>query len=166
MPSWPWEVSQLCVLSYLLNNGVMKILGHPLHLMLIHFPSALFPMDFVCAILCIYTGNAAYGDASFFALMGGVIVGWVAVITGALDLLRVMRENTGAMNSALIHGGINTTVLLGYTLFAYYYYLHPEQVHSISTANLVTKGALVFILMAGNYIGGNLILKHKVAVEK
>jgi uncharacterized membrane protein len=144
----------------------MKILGHPLHMMLIHFPSALFPMDFVCAALCLYTGNAAYGDASFFALMGGVILGWLALITGALDLITLMQKSPHALPSALIHGGINTVVMLGYSLFAYYYYLHPDLAHSVSVGSLVTKGILVFVLLGGNYIGGNLILKHKVAVEK
>jgi uncharacterized membrane protein len=144
----------------------MKILGHPLHMVLIHFPSALFPMDLVCAALCIYTGNAAYADASFFALMGGVIVGWLALITGALDLIAVMNQNPQALKSALIHGGINSVMLLGYSFFAYYYYLHPENIHTISTGTLVTKAVLVFILLVGNYIGGNLILKHKVAVAK
>jgi uncharacterized membrane protein len=144
----------------------MKILGHPLHMMLIHFPSALFPMDFIFALIFIYTGNSAFAETSFYTMCAGVILGWLAFITGCLDLITVMKENNSALKSALIHGGINTTILIGYSLLAYKYYLHPSDIHSIGTGGLIFRGILVATLLGGNYIGANLVLKHRIAVEK
>jgi uncharacterized membrane protein len=135
-------------------------------MMLIHFPSALLPMDFICAAIGYYTGNAGFATASFYALLGGTVIGWLAVMTGTMDLLLVMKENAAALNKALVHGGINTVVILGYSLVAYKAYLHYPEMKIDSMGMLVTKGILLAVLVVGNYLGANLILKHKIAVAK
>src|SRR4051812_20420578 len=101
----------------------MKFLGHPIHLMLIHFPAALFPMELVCYFIFYRTGNASFGDASFYAISGGVLLGWLAVITGSIDL--IMIKNDGDLQAkALIHGFINSTVVITYSIIAWILYKH------------------------------------------
>ena len=144
----------------------MKIFGHPVHLILIHFPSALFPMDFVCAILALYTGNNSFNNSGFYAAAGGVIVGWLAVLTGAADLLVVMKDKPKALNKALLHGSINSTVLIGYTLLAFISFKHYPELTNDNVLKLVIKGILIVLLLVGNYFGGSLILKDKVGVNE
>ena len=144
----------------------MKLFGHPLHMMLIHFPSALLPMDFICAAIGYYTGDATFAVASFYALLGGTVIGWLAVMTGTMDLLLVMKDNKTVLGKSLVHGGVNTAVMLGYSLVAYQAYLHYPELKTDTMANLVTKGILLAVLVVGNYLGANLILKHKIAVAK
>jgi uncharacterized membrane protein len=98
--------------------------------------------------------------------MGGTLSGWAAVITGTLDLITVQKEKENVMMKALVHGGINTTVLLGYSLLAYNAYRHYPAMSIDSPVILINKAILVSILIVGNYLGANLILKHKIAVEK
>lgn len=133
--------------------------------MLIHFPSALFPMDLVCACLALYTGNPSFQDASYFAMVGGVLFGALAIITGTFDLTGLIDKKPLAMKQALIHGGINTTVMIGYSVLAYRAFKAFPDLTADPVAVLVIKACLVTFMIGGNYLGGSLILKHKVALE-
>lgn len=144
----------------------MKIFGHPIHLMLIHFPSALFPMECICYGLLYFTGKSSFGDASFYAMLGGVSMGWLAVLFGILDLSKLSSEKAEIVGRGLVHGSINGAVLIVYTVIAYSLFKkYPDLPHA-SGLLLVAKVILVLLLFVGNYIGGNLVLKYKVGVEK
>ncbi len=143
----------------------MKILGHPIHLMLIHFPTALFPMDLVCSIINYYTGNTSFIDASFYAICGGVIFGWFAVAFGLFDLTGVISKSPNAIKSALIHGGLNIIVVIAYTVLAWLQYKRYPLLEADSLMTLSVKVLVNIFMLAGNYFGGRLILKYKVAVQ-
>jgi len=143
----------------------MRILGHPVHVMLIHFPSALFPMEFVCYILLFFTGKQSFADASFYAMAGGVFAGWIAVLFGALDLAKIPPYKPDVIKKALFHGSLNTVILITYTVLVYLLYKKYPQLPVASTSLLITKGMLIVLLIIGNYWGGELILKYKVAID-
>lgn len=140
----------------------MKILGHPIHLMLIHFPSALFPMELVCYAAFYFKGEQSFSTASFYALMAGSVIGWLAIITGAMDLLKIDSSRTKVMNKALIHGSINTTVVLAYSVFACIGFMKYPALPDANLTVLILKFLLVVSMLAGNYLGGSLVLKDKV----
>src|SRR5690349_17349225 len=141
----------------------MKILKHPLHVMLIHFPTALLPMDLVLSYLFYQTGNESYGSAAYYCLIAGVGLGLLAGITGFIDM--VMIKNKTAMAAAFIHGGINLTAILVFTVFAYKSWkLYPQI--AVPTLTVVSvKLITVIFMLIGNYLGGKLILKHHIAIE-
>lgn len=143
----------------------MKLFGHPIHIMLIHFPSALFPMDLICAALAWYTGNPSFTDASFFAMTGGVILGALAIITGTFDLTGLIENKPLALKKALVHGGINATVIIAYSVLALRAYKTFPDLAADGVVILVIKGCLVTFMIVGNYLGGSLILKHRVGLE-
>lgn len=143
----------------------MKIFGHPLHVMLIHFPSALFPMDFACAAIYYYTHTTSFSAASFYAMIGGVLLGWLAVIFGAFDLIRVFEKKPAVIKKALLHGGINITVVIVYTVLAYIQYKRYPSILPDGITILFIKAVTISCMIVGNFIGGSLILKDKVAVE-
>ncbi len=144
----------------------MKLAGHPVHVMLIHFPSALFPMDFACTLLAAYTGNTAFILSAFYAAAGGVIAGWLAVLTGCIDLLTVAKDKPNSLNKALLHGSINTTVLIGYTVFVFLSFRHYPELTSDSTIKVIAKAGLLALLLLGNYFGGSLVLKDRVGADE
>ena len=143
----------------------MKILGHPLHLMLIHFPSALFPMELVGYGIFYFTGDRSFATASFYAIAAGSILGWLAIITGAMDLLKLFPDRTKVMNKTLIHGSINTTVVLVYSVFAWIGFTKYPQLPEASLVVLISKAWLVAFMLVGNYLGGSLVLKDKIGVD-
>jgi uncharacterized membrane protein len=144
----------------------MKLFGHPLHLMLIHFPSALFPMDLVCSFIAFYYPNPSFTSASFYAMIGGTFLACLAVITGTFDLIGVTQHKPEAVKKALVHGGINTCVLIGYSVLCYIAFQKYPDLAPDGMSNLLIKSFLVLFMFAGNYLGGSLILKDKVGVEK
>src|SRR5213592_1852524 len=94
----------------------MKILGHPIHVMLIHFPSALLVLDPLFSALACGAGPLT-PHYVFISTGVGVVFGWLAVLTGIVDVLKLWQEKHPAVNRALIHGAVNSTVLMGFTFF-------------------------------------------------
>ncbi|HWI90466.1 MAG TPA: DUF2231 domain-containing protein [Flavisolibacter sp.] len=141
----------------------MKILHHPLHVMLIHFPTALLPMDLVLSYLFYTTGNESFGSAAFYCLIAGVGLGLLSGVTGLIDL--VMIKDKAAMSAALIHGGINLTAILIFSVFAYRSWNLYPQIQLPAITVLVVKLIIVVLMLVGNYLGGRLILKHHIAIE-
>lgn len=141
----------------------MKILRHPLHVMLIHFPTALLPMDLVLSYLFYATGNERFGSAAFYCLAGGVSLGLLSAITGLIDLL--MIKDKTSMGAALVHGSINLTAILVFSVFAYRSWNLYPQIRLPTITALAVKLATVIFLLFGNYLGGRLIFKHHIAIE-
>ena len=141
----------------------MKILKHPLHVMLIHFPTALLPMDLVLSYLFYKTGSESFGAAAFYCLIAGVGFGLLAGITGLIDLVWI-KDKT-AMAAALVHGGINLTAILVFSVFAYKTWKQYPAVEVPSIVTLVIKLLAVIFIFVCNYLGGRLIFKHHIAIE-
>jgi len=57
----------------------MKLDYHPPHLILNHFPSALFPVEFAFAAIGFYRQHFTFSYAAFYVLLAGVLLGWLAV---------------------------------------------------------------------------------------
>ena len=141
----------------------MKIFNHPVHPIMIHFPTALLPMDLVLSYLYYRTGNESFGSAAFYCLIAGVGLGLLSGITGLIDLVMI-KEKT-AMGAALIHGGINLTAILVFSVFAYRSWNLYPQIQMPAVTVLIVKMVTVIFLFVGNYLGGRLILKHHIAIE-
>jgi uncharacterized membrane protein len=144
----------------------MKVFGHPVHIMLIHFPAALFPMDLVCSVVGYITKEFSFVQASFYAMVGGAIVGCGAIITGTFDLLNVINEKPSVVKKALIHGSINGTVVVIYIVLTFVAYKSYPQLEPDQIAKIFLKGGLITFMILGNYLGGSLILKDKIGIEK
>lgn len=143
----------------------MKILGHPLHILLIHFPAALIPMDFVCTCLQNYMHNDSFGLAAFYAMAGVVVLGWLAIVFGFIDLIRIPAQEPQAQKIALVHGCINSIIIIVYTILAMKAFKVYPAPMAASTALLIVKGILVISLVIGNYLGGSLVLKYGIGTE-
>jgi uncharacterized membrane protein len=143
----------------------MKIFGHPVHMMLVHFPSALLPMDFICSLIYFFTGDQSFLTASFYAGVAGVTTGWIAAFAGALDLIKIAEEKNHLVKKVLWHAGTNLTVVAFFTVTTYKHYTHYPELQSEGAFLLLLKGVALCILIIGNFIGGNLVLKDKVAME-
>lgn len=131
--------------------------------MLIHFPAALFPMELVCYYIYYTNYDTSFSYASFYALLGGVIAGWLSVITGAIDLIGI-KDNGALQAKALIHGTVNTIVVLGYTILAAMIYKDYPNLPVATLSLVVIKVSLNLLMIGGNFLGGNLVLKDKIGV--
>ena len=82
----------------------MKIFGHPIHIMLTHFPSALFPIHVLFALIGKYSFSIDLVKAGFFVLVMGCVLGWLALIFGLIDLVGIYKKRAELMMKVLRHG--------------------------------------------------------------
>jgi uncharacterized membrane protein len=144
----------------------MKVFGHPVHPLLIHFPTALLPMDLAFSLFSYYKQNASFSEAGLYCLIGAVLIGFIAIITGLSDLLGIPRNNKPAIALALYHGAVNGAIILAFALIGYKAWQAYPQVQIPSTAMIVIKSILILALFIGNYMGGKLIYKHHMGINQ
>jgi uncharacterized membrane protein len=137
----------------------MKI--HPVHMMVVHFPAALLPMDFIFQIASVYFENPGLSEAGYYCLAGGVLGGWLAVLTGLYDLFtRVLKPGRPVPKVALVHAGLQVFILFTFSIILSLNYHHNQYIHHPPVWMWMIKGSLILLLGAGNYLGGELVLRH------
>lgn len=92
--------------------------NHRFHMMLVHFPSALYPFSLVMDSLCLAAGDSAFGIAGLYALEGAVGTSVIAMIYGAIDFLQI-DSTSKAWKIAGLHALLNVSWLLIYTVLLF-----------------------------------------------
>jgi uncharacterized membrane protein len=138
-----------------------RFLGHPIHAMLVHFPSAFFPTALLFDIASFFLNNSLYSMIAFYMLGLGVISGVVAACFGAIDYVRLPPEHK-AWKKASIHAFLNVIWLIGFgTLFGINMMKYP-QIEIVSITQLICIAFLVVGLLISNFLGGELVFHHGV----
>src|SRR5690348_7948551 len=92
-----------------------RIAGHPIHSMLVHFPSALFPMTLIFDVISVCIQNNCLACAAFYCLAGGLFFGVIAACAGAIDYVRI-PPNHNAWNKASLHALLNVTWIILFSI--------------------------------------------------
>lgn len=66
-------------------TSTARVLGHPVHPMLIHFPIAFLVSTFVCDLIYWLTGNTAWSAATLYLLGAALIMAALAAVAGFID---------------------------------------------------------------------------------
>ena len=88
-----------------------RLLGHPIHPMLIVFPLGSFTVAAIFDIIYISTHNGHWADLSYWMIASGIIGGLIAAVFGLIDWLGIPK-GTRAKYIGLIHSLSNVVVLL------------------------------------------------------
>lgn len=140
----------------------LKVLGHPVHPMLIVFPLGLLSTAVVFDLLYLATGNDELAVFAFWAIAAGVVGGLAAALFGLWDWLAIPSE-TRAKRVGLLHGGGNVVVT---ALFAISWLLRtgdPTYLPDIVPLILGVMGAGLAVLTA--WLGGELVYRLRVGVD-
>ncbi len=135
----------------------MNLRGHPVHVMLIHFPVALWPAHAALHFFSPPLPANVAGIAGFWCLVAGTGLGWLAAGCGLLDLLSLQREgDRRRLRDGLWHAMLNGTVLAAYTgLLAFEEPHYPAITHGPVFLGL--EVLLPIVLGAGNFFGGEIV---------
>jgi len=140
----------------------VKILGHPVHPMLIVFPVGLFAAAVVFDILYLIVGNPAFPTVSFYMIATGIIGGLLAAIFGFIDWLG-LPNNSRAKNIGGWHGLGNVTIVV---LFAISWFLRRGSADYVPpTLALILSFAGIALALLTAWIGGELVYRLGVAVD-
>jgi uncharacterized membrane protein len=141
-----------------------RIGGQPLHIILAHFPSALFPMSVACSSLFYFSDNIWAGHAAFYNLMAGAGTAWLTIVFGLWESLLVPADKTKAIAIILLHATFNGLATILFSIWASKaWHEYPEFVKD-STTLLIFKWIAVAMLIIGNYFGGKLLIVHHIGV--
>src|SRR5262249_50050788 len=66
-----------------------KLLGHPIHQMLVNFPLGLLPTAIIFDIIYLSTRNPRWADVAFWMIAAGIIGALIAAVFGLIDLLSI-----------------------------------------------------------------------------
>ncbi len=138
-----------------------KVLGHPVHQMLIVFPLGLLSTAVIFDLVHLVTHGPTWSLVSFWMIGAGIIGGLCAAVFGLIDWLKIPR-GTRAYRLGVWHGLGNVCVV---ALFAISWLLRrPDASNPPAVAVLFSLlgGALS---LATGWLGGELVDRLGVGVD-
>jgi uncharacterized membrane protein len=140
----------------------IKVLGHPVHPMLIVLPLALLSTAAVFDVLYVVTGNADLATFAYWAVLVGIIGGLLAAIFGAIDWMAIPKEMRARRIGGL-HGAGNVAVVL---LFGVSWLARGGSGPYLpATLPMLLAVAAVVIALGTAWLGGELVYRLRVAVN-
>ena len=88
----------------------VKLLGHPVHPMLIVLPLGLLSASVVFDVVRLLTGDPLFSTVAYWNIAAGVVGGLLAAVFGAWDWMHIPKE-TRAKRIGLLHGSGNVVVV-------------------------------------------------------
>lgn len=140
-------------------QGKAKLLGHPIHQMLIVFPLGLLATSVVFDIVRLATGNPYWAEIAFWMIASGLVGGAVAAIFGVIDFLAIPRH-TRARRIGAIHGIGNVVVMV---LFVLSWLMRNNNVGDTTPIGLSIAGAALALITG--WLGGELVDRLAVGVD-
>ena len=130
--------------------------------MLVHFPSALYPFSLVVDAVAFGTGDSAFAMCGLYALCGAVGISVVTMAYGLIDFVKIDTVSP-AWKTAGIHALLNATWWMIFMVLLFYRLKHPE--FEPGWIYLVVAGITTSGLFVSNYLGGELIIRHRIGID-
>lgn len=139
-----------------------KLLGHPIHQMMIPIPFGLLATGAVLDIVAQFVDSRTITVVSFWNIAIGVVTGIVAAVFGLIDYTRIPR-GTRAKRVGLVHGAGNV-IMLGLFAAALYLRVGEPRFRVGEIALWLEIGALALAGVTG-WLGGELVDRLAVGVD-
>jgi uncharacterized membrane protein len=140
----------------------VKLLGHPVHPMLIVLPLGLFITGVVFDGLYMWGGSPTFAAVGYWNIAGGIIGGLLAAVFGLIDWLAI-PGGTRAKRIGLLHGGANVVVVLG---FAFVWLSRGSAINVAPSTTIFTLEVATLLLgSVAGWLGGELVDRLGVGVD-
>ena len=139
-----------------------RLLGHPIHQMLIVFPLGLLATSLFFDIARLSSGNPQWGMISYWLIFVGIITALLAAVFGLIDWLAI-PSGTRAKRIGLLHGGGNVVVVL---LFIGSCLLRRDDPGNPEGAAIFLSVAAVLLALVTGWLGGELVDRLGVGVDE
>ena len=143
----------------------VKVMGHPIHPMLVTFPIAFYFSTLIAFIFHAVSGSAFWFQVGIAANVAAIVMAVVAAFFGFIDWSMGIPDGTIAKNTGIKHLSFNIVSLI---LFVICLSLNAGQ---WSAAIPVSRGAVILSLLGvistvcAGYFGWTLVQNHHVGVE-
>ncbi|MFN2498261.1 MAG: DUF2231 domain-containing protein [Pyrinomonadaceae bacterium] len=143
-----------------------KILGHPIHQMLIPFPFGLLATAVIFDIVYLVWSNPTMLTVAYWMIAAGIIGGLIAAPFGLIDFLAI-PTGTRAKSVGAIHGLGNVVVLILFAGSWWLRYLEIGNTIPYAPSTLALLLSFVGFALAGltGWLGGELVDRLAVGVD-
>ena len=141
----------------------IKLLGHPIHPMLIVYPLGLLSTAVIFDVLYVVTGNIDLATFSYWALVAGIVGGLAAAVFGLIDWLGIPK-GTRARRVGLLHGVGNVVVVALFGLSFLTRSASAAYLPDMLPLLLGLAGAGLALFTA--WLGGELVYRLRVGVDE
>ena len=138
-----------------------KLLGHPIHQMLIVFPLGLLAMAVIFDVFTLVLADGYWSEIAFWMIASGVITGLIAAPFGTIDWLAI-PSGTRAKRVGAVHG-LGNVVVVG--LFAFSWLLRRDAPAAPETLALLLGFAGAALALVTGWLGGELVDRLAVGVD-
>lgn len=143
----------------------VKLLGHPIHPMLVSYPIAFYTATLVAFVIYAVGGDLFWFKLAVAANVAGVVMAAVAAIPGFIDWAFGIPAGTPAKRHGQIHLGLNVAALVIFLIDAI---IHVPQWSSSSpdkTAGIILAVIGVLCTVGAGFFGWIMIQTDHVGVE-
>ena len=138
----------------------MRVLGHPLHAVLVAFPIGLLTLVPLWDALALL-GTSGASAAGYLSEIAGLVAGLLAVVTGSIDFVKA-RKTPAVEKLALWHA---TAALTALSIFGIALVLRSKD-HTATLPVVALEAAGVAGIALTGWCGGHLVFHHGVAVRR
>ncbi len=138
-----------------------KLLGHPIHPMLIVFPLGLLATAVAFDVVGLVQTNASWFGISYWMIAAGIIGGLLAAVFCLIDWWAI-PSGTRAKKIGLMHGGVNVLVVL---LFIGSSLLRNSAPQNPGSTALALSFIALALALVGGWLVGELVDRLGVGVD-
>jgi uncharacterized membrane protein len=144
----------------------MRLLGHPIHPMLVHFPIVFWTVAAAAYVAGAADIGEGAGAVAMYSNGAGLIMAMLAMIAGLLEL-RSIEGRSRTMQVAIWHMMLMATAWLCFVLaLVLPVSAGPHVDHSTASLAGVASAVVGFLLMgAGGWLGGRLVYEFGTGVK-
>ncbi|MGK6308592.1 DUF2231 domain-containing protein [Variovorax sp. DT-64] len=139
----------------------VRLLGHPVHQMLVVFPLGLLATAVVFDIIYLAGGSQIMAAVSYWMIAAGLVGGLLAAPFGFIDWLGI-PEGTRAKRIGAMHGGGNVIVML---LFVVSFLLRDTN-YAPQLGQIVWAFAGAALALVTAWLGGELVDRLSIGVDE
>jgi uncharacterized membrane protein len=139
----------------------VKVVGHPLHPMLIVFPLGLLATAVIFDIVYLATNHNIWTHSAYYMIGAGVIGGLAAALPGVVDWFAIPR-GTRAKRLGLLHGLGNVVVVV---LFAISWLMRRGSPAAPGTGAISVGFVGLAVALVTSWLGGELVDRLGVGVD-
>jgi uncharacterized membrane protein len=142
-------------------DGKAKVLGHPVHPMLVAFPIGLFSTSLLFDVVRLAGGSESFSVSAFYMIAAGIVGGLAAAVFGLVDFLAVPRR-TRAKTIGAAHGLVNLVVV---SLFIASWGIRYGDPAAAKGGAILLSAVAVLLALVSGWLGGELVDRLGVGVD-
>lgn len=137
-----------------------KILGHPIHPILIVFPLGLLTAAVIFDVIYYFSLFRISSEVGFWMTVSGILGGLMAAVFGLIDWVAIPSD-TRAKSVGLYHGIVNVIMVVLFIVSVYLRWNNPGYAPGLGSLVLSVMG--IVISLVGGWLGGELV--HRLNVS-